>query len=408
MRTPKKPPSALPFPGSYSAVDTAWDVLDTYGLELQGCNHTEGQIRLTLIAVQQSLAADAVYWYSGSTRETLDRVGEPPLSPAWCRQLTEHVLEGTPGVDNQLLRSFGDAPPPLTPAPHSVAMVRLSKSRAAWVVALRFQPQRFFRSTDIRIMTLVRRMLLNHRQHSRVYEKLRETLFDLVRCLTAAIDVKDPYLWGHSERVARIAVRLGRQMALPANVLSDLYLAGLLHDIGKIGVRDDVLQKPAKLTADEMLHVQEHALIGDRILSTIQQLAHLRPGIRNHHERYDGKGYPDRLAGEDIPLLARVMAVADACDAMMSARPYRPALPTERIDAIMLAGAGKQWDPEVIKQFLDCRQELYPICQRGIGDSVFRAVERAMSAADEDLFRISHLNAQVGGEIPTPRTLYRP
>jgi HD-GYP domain-containing protein (c-di-GMP phosphodiesterase class II) len=402
MLTPKKPLSSM---GSYSALDTAWEVLDTYGLELQGCDQTEEQIRLTLIAVQQGLAADAVCWYSASTHETLDIVGEPRPSSAWCRELAERVLGETPGVDNQLLRSFVGGLAEMTPAPHSVAMVRLSKSRGVWVAALSFHPQRFFCSTDIRIMTLVRRMLLGHRQHCRVYEKLRETLFDLVRCLTATIDVKDPYIWGHSERVARIAVRLGRQLHFSSNGLSDLYLAGLLHDIGKIGIRDEVLQKPARLTAEEMLHVQEHTLIGDRLLSTIQQLAHLRPGIRNHHERYDGQGYPDGLAGEQIPLLARVLAVADACDAMMSARPYRPALPPEHIDAIMLEGAGRQWDPDIIQQFLDCRQELYPICQRGTGDSVFRAVERALHAADDDLFRGSQLHERRTAEISLPPSL---
>src|SRR5205807_92529 len=124
---------------------------------------------------------------------------------------------------------------------------------------------------------------------------------------------------------------------------------------------------PGVLSEEEFTQLREHVLIGDRIVSMVKQLAHVRTGVRNHHERYDGQGYPDRLPGKQIPLLARLLAVADACDAMMSARPYRPALPPSRIDATMMEGAGTQWDPAIVAHFMDCRQELYSICQRGIG-----------------------------------------
>src|SRR5262249_22449709 len=233
------------------------------------------------------------------------------------------------------------------------------------------------------VLALARRMLLSHRQQGQVYERLRESLFGVVRCLTAAIDAKDPYTWGHSERVARIAVRIGKQSAPPPAVSSDLYLSGLLPDFCKIGIRDSVLQKPDKLTAEEFEHVKQHPIIGDNLVSHVRPLAHLRPGVRNHHERWDGRGYPDGLAGETIPLQARILAVADACAAMMAARPYRPAVPPECIDSVMSEGAGSQWDPDVVGQFMTCRSELYSICQRGLGDSVFAAVERALNLGAE-------------------------
>jgi HD-GYP domain-containing protein (c-di-GMP phosphodiesterase class II) len=258
-------------------------------------------------------------------------------------------------------------------------LARVSRSRGSYLAALSFHPRRLFVEADARVLALARRMLLAHRQQGHVYERLRESLFGLVRCLTGAIDAKDPYTWGHSERVARIAVRIGKQMALPPAVVSDLYLAGLLHDVGKIGIRDNVLQKPGKLTDEEFEHVKQHVVIGDRLVSHVRPLAHLRPGVRNHHERWDGQGYPDGLAGEGIPLQARILAVADACDAMMAARPYRPGMAPDRIDAVMVGGAGSQWDPDVIAQFMACRSELYSICQRGLGDSVFFAVERALN-----------------------------
>jgi HD-GYP domain-containing protein (c-di-GMP phosphodiesterase class II) len=284
-----------------------------------------------------------------------------------------------------MLCSFLDpAAKPTVPWPYSAALVRVSRSRRSWVGALSFHPRRIFQTADLKVMLLARRMVLNHRQQQQMYERLKASLLGLVRCLTAAVDAKDPYTCGHSERVARIAVRLAEQMGLPAAVQSDLYLAGLLHDIGKIGIRDEVLQKPGRLNEEEMLHIQEHPVIGDRLLAPLAALRHLRPGVRNHHERWDGRGYPDRLAAEAIPLQARVLAVADSCDAMMSARPYRLALPPQRIDAVMAEGAGSQWDPLVVAAFLVCKAELYSICQRGLGDSVYVAVERALHVGAQE------------------------
>ena len=285
-----------------------------------------------------------------------------------------------------MLRSFLDpAAKPASPWPCSAALVRISKSRGNWLTALSFHPRRLFTSVDLKLMLLARRQLLNHRQQAQVYEKLKESLFGLVRCLTAAIDAKDPYTWGHSERVRAWRFALARQMDMAPAVQSDLYLAGLLHDVGKIGVRDDVLRKPGPLTPEEVAHVQEHPVIGDRLVCHIKPLQHLRWGVRNHHERWDGRGYPDGLAGDDIPLQARILAVADSCDAMMHTRPYRASLPTDRVEEILRDGAGSQWDPHVVAAFQVCRQDLYSICQRGLGDSVFVAVERALKtgAAEE-------------------------
>src|SRR5262245_31654964 len=207
-------------------------------------------------------------------------------------------------------------------------------------------------------------------------------LFSLVRCLTAALDARDRYTWGHSERVARIAVRLAQAMDQTQAFQSELYLGGPLHDIGKIGVPDDLLRKPGVLDPDEMALVREHVLIGDAIVSHVRQLAHLRAMVRNHHEQYDGNGYPDRLAGEAIPLPARILAVADSFDAMLSDRPYRRAIPPEQIEDIFWEGAGRQWDPAVVKAFFASKQDVYAICERGLGDSVVQAVEKALRAGE--------------------------
>jgi HD-GYP domain-containing protein (c-di-GMP phosphodiesterase class II) len=361
-------------------IQAAWDVLDRYAYSLQTRSETSGQITLSLEAVLDSLKADAVYWDPGAATDGLLCVGRADLPSAWCRGLTARLIASDEGrlEDGQILGPAPSMPATAAPVPVSVAMVRVSRSFNSWIVAVNFSPGRLFLPTDLKVMSLARRLLLNHRHNLHMYGKLRESLFDLVRCLTATIEAKDPYTCGHSERVARIGQRIGVQMGLSESDLGDLYLAGLLHDIGKIGVRDDILQKPGALTVEEMAHVQQHTVIGDRMISGIRQLGHLRAGVRSHHERFDGKGYPDRLAGEDIPLLARVLAVADSCDAMMADRPYRSAMPTARIDAIVAEEAGRMWDPAIVRHFMHCRHDLYQIVERGIGESMAVAVNHAI------------------------------
>jgi HD-GYP domain-containing protein (c-di-GMP phosphodiesterase class II) len=355
------------------------------------------QVPLVLQSVQESLRADLTCWYPGGDPGAETWYGPGSASAGWRAQIVARLRTEDPNEDGRAICPLASKGPwPADPVPTSVALMRVSKSRGSWLAAFSLRDNRSFNGTDLKIMKLARRMLLNHRQQAQTYERLKDSLLGLVRCLTAAIDAKDPYTWGHSERVARIAVRLGQQMGLPPATLNDLYLAGLLHDIGKIGVRDSVLQKPGELTAEEFAHIKQHAIIGDRLISNMRSLEHLRPGVRNHHERYDGKGYPDHLVGEAIPLVARVLSVADACDAMMAARPYRPSLSTARIEAVLSQGAGTQWDPRVIDCFLTCRDELYSICQRGLGDSVFAAVERALTARDDDSSRRRSLAAAPG------------
>ena len=131
-----------------------------------------------------------------------------------------------------------------------------------------------------------------------------------------------------------------------------------MHDIGKIGVEDAILRKPHQLTKAEFRKLQLHPVIGADILSGLRNLQHIIPGVRHHHENYDGTGYPDGLKGDDIPLMARILAVADAYDAMGSDRPYRDGMPLEHVESILVGGSGTQWDPEVVRAFTTIRQEI--------------------------------------------------
>jgi HD-GYP domain-containing protein (c-di-GMP phosphodiesterase class II) len=261
-------------------------------------------------------------------------------------------------------------------------MLRLSRSRGVWLITLRQKAGAPFGPGELKAMVFSRRLLQQQQSQVQSQDRLKEMLFSLVRCLTAALDARDPYTWGHSERVARISVRLAQELELSHAFCSELYLGGLLHDIGKIGVPDHVLRKPGKLEPEEMALVREHPVIGDAIVSHVKQLAHLRVMVRNHHEQFDGGGYPDHLAGNQIPLPARILAVADACDAMVSDRPYRPGMPQERIVAIFEAGTGQQWDPVVVNALLECKEDVFAICERGLGDSVVQAVEQALRAGE--------------------------
>jgi HD-GYP domain-containing protein (c-di-GMP phosphodiesterase class II) len=358
--------------GGPSATASIYETLDRFILGLQSCQQLAQAIQPSVQAVQQSLGADVCFWYSAAGKRVGAIVGRATPSPTTCLAFASKLLASYPGAPDEVLWSRPrDAGPP---APHSALLVRVGSSQS-WIVVLSFDPERQLQTSDLQVVGLIRRILINY--HAHMCARLKDLLAGLVNCLTATIEAKDSYTAGHSERVARIGEVLARQMGLSSAEVSDVYLAGLLHDVGKIGVQDAVLQKDGALSAAEFAHVQEHAVIGDRIVASIRQFDRLRPGVRHHHEHFDGTGYPDRLAGEQIPRLARILAVADACDAMMSPRRYRPARTPPSIDRIFLEGAGKQFDPEVVAHFMACRHEIYPpIYQKGIGDSAYLAFDR--------------------------------
>jgi putative two-component system response regulator len=180
---------------------------------------------------------------------------------------------------------------------------------------------------------------------------------DSVMALAGAIDAKDPYTRGHSDRVRKMSVRIGMKMGFSEDKLESLVFGALLHDIGKIGIRDEVLQKKGQLSPEEYQYVQQHPLIGVKIVEGIDFFKDKIPMIRNHHEHFDGSGYPDGLIGEVIPLEARIIAVPDAFDAMTSLRPHRKAIPVDEVIEEMERGNGKQFDPQILEIFL--KEKIY-------------------------------------------------
>ncbi len=205
-------------------------------------------------------------------------------------------------------------------------------------------------------------MLATHQRNVELFQDKERLLIGILRALVNAVDAKDSYTCGHSDRVALIAQRLGQELGLENRECEELFLAGLLHDIGKIGVPDRVLLKPGKLTEDEFGLLKEHPERGRRILKHLDHLSYALPGVLHHHEHYDGKGYPSGLVGDKIPLIARIIAVADAYDAMSSNRPYREAMPEEKVETILRCGAGTQWDDRVMEAFFSVLPDIRALC----------------------------------------------
>ena len=183
------------------------------------------------------------------------------------------------------------------------------------------------------------------------YRRLRNLNLDLINSYVHAVEAKDVYTRGHSERVSVYAARLGEHMGLSKREVEQLRVAGMLHDIGKIGIPDSILNKPDKLSAQEYEIMKTHPAVAKKILSRIQPLKDVLPIIYHHHEHYDGSGYPDGLAGKDIPLLARIISVADGFEAMTSNRSYKPGFGPEQAKAVLIENAGSQWDPQVVEAF---------------------------------------------------------
>ena len=330
------------------------------------------------------LGAESLIWVPSSLEGVQTR-GETVLADDDVCDLVKALRRSTELRDTGLLlcprvaeASWGE------PFAHlgSVLVMTVPSGRAfGWLIAVNKRGddrQASFGNADAAAMAPFAALIGLLNKASDRYQDLKDLLVGLTRSLASAVDAKDPYTYGHSERVARIAVELGRELKLGEDELSDLYLAGLLHDVGKIGIRDDVLCKHGPLTPDEQQHIQQHPQIGHAILKDLHQISSLLPGVLHHHERYDGAGYPAKLAGEQIPRIARILAVADSYDAMSTSRPYRQGLAPDRVEAILLDGSGQQWDPRVIEVFQRIIPRLRSIREHGLGESLRQALDGAL------------------------------
>lgn len=197
-------------------------------------------------------------------------------------------------------------------------------------------------------------------ENTQLYQRLQDTYLGTIGALAAAIEARDPYTVGHSARVTQYSVAIAESMGLSNEEVEEIRLAGLLHDLGKIGVPDSILNKPGRLTDEEYTAIKMHPALSMRIIEPLPHLGNLIPMIYHHHERFDGHGYIEGKVGDKIPLGARIIAVADSYEAMTSDRPYRSALSREEAVNELRVNAGTQFDPEVVRHFLDLLEKTVP------------------------------------------------
>ena len=314
------------------------------------------QACMDVIDVMNVRGAGYVITDAAGQAEASALYGEIELSPALDARLVD-----------DLLRRFRTDPKPLLindVASDPVFGALAGQVRRIVAVAIQRQDKilgtlfcldkhdRDFTTQDSKLLNSIGNETAIYLENSSLFTDARGLMMGLLHALTSAVDAKDAYTCGHSQRVALFGREIAKAAGLPDSLGERVYMAGLLHDVGKIGVPEDVLRKPGKLTDDEFGLMKRHVETGAHILRDVRQIEDLLPGVLHHHERYDGKGYPHGLAGQHVPLIARILCVADCFDAMTSNRTYRKALPIEVALMEIRRCAGTQFDPLLADAFL--------------------------------------------------------
>ncbi len=214
-----------------------------------------------------------------------------------------------------------------------------------------------FNDRDLKLITILADQAAMRLDNIELFNNLQSFYFEMVQTLARAIDAKDAYTYDHADRARKYAKEIAIKMNLPYTIVRNIEYAALMHDIGKIGIADNILLKKEKLTEKESKILRTHPTIGYKILAPVKFLAPVAPMVLYHQEWYDGSGYPEGLAKEEIPLGARIVAVIDAYDAMTSNRPYRKALPIDKAVEELYNGAGKQFDPKIVDTFIEILKE---------------------------------------------------
>jgi len=233
--------------------------------------------------------------------------------------------------------------------PYSVMAVPLDlpHKRIGSIALVRDESNAIYHEQDLQLLGVFASHTASSLQNSHLYSRLRTMNQDVIRSFAQAVEVKDQYTRGHSERVADYACRLGQSIGLAAKELERLQIAGMLHDIGKIGIPDHILNKPGALTEDEYENMKRHSSMGREILGQVSAMSDVTDIIYHHHERVDGLGYPDGLSGDAVPFLARIICLVDSYEAMTSNRAYRQSLPLDKVMYALDRGAGSQWDKDL-------------------------------------------------------------
>lgn len=292
--------------------------------------------------------------------------GPAALDPPQLRQVVElfgQAAQQQPVVRNHLTEKAG-SPLPGVVRDLILAPVNKQGRLLGWILAVNRTPpaevaltgnfgsQTEFGTDEASLLRSAASILATHAYYSEVVQEKDALLTSLIRAIVGAVESQDEYRQGHSRRVAAYAVRLAIELGESAEACDRIELAGLLHDVGKLRTQNDVWNKPGELSDSERAHLRTHAEQGVDILRNLVPMAAVLPGVLHHHEHVDGGGYPSGLRGDEIPLDGRILAIADAYDALTHARPHRPAYSQARAEQILLDGAGAQWDAALVEVFL--------------------------------------------------------
>jgi HD-GYP domain-containing protein (c-di-GMP phosphodiesterase class II) len=240
------------------------------------------------------------------------------------------------------------------------------KDRVIGVIYISSEEPVHYTAEDLKLLSALAYQAAADIENARLYDSLKDTFITTVHTLAETIEKRDPYTGGHTKRVMNYSVSIGKVLGLSELEIERLELAAILHDIGKIGIKDCVLLKKRKLTVDEFEDIKLHPIYAEEILNHIKHLRGIIPGVKHHHERYDGSGYPEKLKGDSIDIIARIISVADAFDAMTTDRPYRKKLELEKAFDELKDNSGTQFDPNVVKAFFKAyKDNQIPIEEEG-------------------------------------------
>lgn len=331
-----------------------------YGLgrSMNDLSQPDAFVRLLISRIRESLTFGWVVAYVAPTAIAMDgaaervfSIGEPPISAGKMEDVLSEMLNElsrglATGVHDNLRQFTGRGQvilQPITRGNQIVGVIAAGEKSGE-------DPH--VSSYDLRLIETAAVYASAFLENANLYSSQQSLFMGTIEALAAAIDAKDAYTCGHSRRVAYLGEMLARAAGASPDQAERVRISGLVHDVGKIGVPEAVLGKAGRLNDDEFELIKQHPVIGHKILRDIPQLVDVLPGVLYHHERYDGKGYPDGLAGEQIPWVARVLGICDTFDAMSSTRSYRPAMPREKTLGEIQRCAGTQFDPQLATLFL--------------------------------------------------------
>jgi HD-GYP domain-containing protein (c-di-GMP phosphodiesterase class II) len=369
----------------YEGLSLLRSMAEQLSFDIQPQSHDEF-VRQTLSLLGRVVGMEALYFLAGShdglaiqAEWHAPGIGIPAIVTSFVENLAQELAQEY--IDSPIVRhdlDVGDVDFMIHGVSDLVFVpVSSQQVQIGWILAVNLSfsghKMRFYQacgsglnrdSINSRItslLTTAATMLAFHAHNLSLVREREGLLLSVVRTLVSAIDSRDRYTCGHSERVALFAKRLAAALGLSPKSQDRMYLAGLLHDLGKIGVSDAVLNKEGPLTPEEFAEIKLHPQLGWNILHGIDQFDSILPGVLHHHERMDGKGYPAGLAEYEIPFDARLMAVVDAFDAMTSDRTYRRGMPVEKALELLVDGAGTQWDPEIVDTFMSILPDIEEI-----------------------------------------------